>query len=51
MNRVDEAAANLLRVSAKVERPPVRCVVVIPTGIAYTRPDGDAVVPLTALGA
>lgn len=49
--RVEEAAANLTRVCAKMVRPPVRKVVIIPSGMAYTRPDGVAVVPLTVLGA
>lgn len=49
---IDQAAANLIRVAAKIERPPVALVVVTPTGIAYRRPaDGVLVVPLSVLGA
>lgn len=47
---VDLAAANLLRVTAKVVRPPIACVVVVPVGVAHTRADGVLVVPLTVLG-
>lgn len=50
LGQVDAAAANLLRVVAKVSRPPEACVVVIPSGVAYRRPDGVLVVPLTVLG-
>ncbi len=48
--QVDAAAANLLRVTAKVSRPPSACVVVTPSGVAHRRPDGVMVVPLTVLG-
>lgn len=47
---IDTAAANLLRVTAKMVRPPVACVVVVPVGIAHQRADGVYVVPLTTLG-
>ncbi|MEA5116331.1 MAG: DUF4143 domain-containing protein [Propionicimonas sp.] len=49
-SQVDAAAANLLRVVAKVARPPEACVVIIPSGVAYRRPDSVLVVPLTVLG-
>ncbi|CAM2751424.1 ATP-binding protein [Actinomyces slackii] len=48
--RVDEAAANLLRVAGKIERPPSGLCVVIPVGVAHMRPDGVSVVPLSVLG-
>lgn len=48
--QVDAAAANLLRVTAKVAKPPQAQVVIIPTGVAHRRPDGVLVVPLTVLG-
>lgn len=47
---VDAAAANLSRVTAKFAKPPIACVVIIPTGVAHTRPDGVHVVPLSVLG-
>lgn len=47
---VDAAARNLLRVTAKIERPPLACVVMTPTGVAHRRDDGVLVVPLTVLG-
>lgn len=47
---VDAAAANLRRVCAKIVRPPVAMIVVIPTGVAHLRDDGVHVVPLTVLG-
>lgn len=50
-SRVDEAAVNLLRVAAKIERAPRALVVVTPTGVAHRRKDGVLVVPLTTLGA
>lgn len=50
LGAVDEAAANLLRVSAKIARPPAALVVIVPTGVAHRRPDGILVVPLTVLG-
>lgn len=46
----DEAAANLLRVAAKVARPPQALAVIIPTGIAHRRSDGVYVIPLSTLG-
>ena len=46
---VDAAAANLLRVAAKVERPPAALAVIIPTGPVIRRPDGVWVLPLVAL--
>lgn len=50
LSQVDAAASNLLRVVAKVARPPEACVVITPSGVAYRRPDGVLVVPLTVLG-
>jgi len=47
---VEEAANALHRVTAKIERPPTAMVIVVPTGVAYQRPDGIHVVPLTVLG-
>ncbi len=47
---VDAAADALRRVTGKFASPPVARVVVIPTGVSYTRPDGVCVVPLTVLG-
>ncbi|WP_206610418.1 ATP-binding protein [Actinomyces wuliandei] len=49
--RVEEGAANLLRVTAKMTSPPLMCLVVVPTGVAHVRPDGVGVLPLTVLGA
>lgn len=46
---VDEAAANLLRVSSQVERSPSALVVVIPSGPVVHRSDGVWVVPLAGL--
>ncbi|SPT54276.1 Uncharacterised protein [Actinomyces bovis] len=48
--QVDAAAANLLRVAAKIERPAAALAVVTPTGIAHRREDGVMVVPLSVLG-
>ena len=52
--RLDEAAANLLEFSARVDHrrvgQPSRLTVVTGTGYAYDRPDGVAVVPIGALG-
>lgn len=47
---VDAAAANLLRVAAKVVRAPTALIVITPTGIAHRRKDGVFVIPLTVLG-
>lgn len=47
---VDAAAQQLLRVTAKMERPPIACVVVVPTGVAHRRSDGVLVIPHTVLG-
>ena len=51
---VDAAAGSLLRFADSVDTakagPPVALLVVTPTGYAYARPDGVAVVPITALG-
>lgn len=47
---VDKAAANLLRVAAKIERAPSALAVITPTGIAHTRTDGVHVIPLGTLG-
>ena len=53
MDAVDEAAGTLHRVCAKVDPaaagPPTRKVVITASGYAYDRPDGVAVLPLTAL--
>ncbi|PID98452.1 MAG: AAA family ATPase [Actinomycetales bacterium] len=46
----DQAAKNLLRVAAKIERQPTHLVVMVPTGIAHRRQDGVLVIPLTCLG-
>lgn len=55
MDAVDEAADNLNRVCEKVDYdltgPPTRKVVITASGYGYDRPDGVAVVPLTALTA
>ncbi len=50
VDAVDKAAANLLRVAAKVEREPAALAVITPTGIAHTRSDGVHVIPLGTLG-
>lgn len=47
---VDEAAAQLDRVSSKIHRPPMHQIVVVPVGVAHRREDGVLVVPLTTLG-
>ena len=47
---VEAAAQNLLRVTAKVKRPPSATVVIVPVGVAHRRSDGVIVVPLTVLG-
>lgn len=53
MDAVDEAAGTLNRVCEKVDPalsgPPARKVVITASGYGYDRPDGVAVVPLTAL--
>ena len=50
---VDEAAANLLKLSDKIDAgimgPPSFCAVVTPGGYAYRRDDGVSVVPITCL--
>ncbi|NKY18339.1 DUF4143 domain-containing protein [Tsukamurella spumae] len=46
---LDAAAANLIRVAAKVERPPTALAVIIPTGPVARRPDGVWVIPLACL--
>ena len=46
---VDDAAAALLRVAAKVERPAAALAVIIPTGPVQRRPDGVWVIPLACL--
>ncbi len=55
MDAVDEAADSLNRVCGQVDAavtgPPARKVVVTAGGFGYDRPDGVAVVPLTALTA
>lgn len=47
---VDAAAANLLRIAAKIEKAPLGLMIVIPNGVAHRRPDGVDVVPLSVLG-
>ena len=51
---VDAAARSLLRVAEAVDTsragPLAALLVVTPAGYSYTRPDGGAVVPITALG-
>ncbi|MFV0433155.1 MAG: DUF4143 domain-containing protein [Leucobacter sp.] len=47
---VDHAAANLIRVTDKMVRPPRARVVIVPTGVSHRRNDGVCVVPLTLLG-
>jgi len=47
---VDAGAANLIRVAAKITRPPSALMVIIPTGVAHRRSDGVLVVPLSLLG-
>jgi predicted AAA+ superfamily ATPase len=51
LNQIDAAARSLLRVSAKMARPPRSLVVITPTGVAHKRDDGVLAVPLTVLGA
>ena len=46
---VDDAAAALLRVAAKVERPAAALAVIVPTGPVLRRPDGVWVIPLACL--
>ena len=46
---VDDAAAALLRIAAKVERPAAALAVIIPTGPVLQRPDGVWVIPLACL--
>lgn len=46
----DAAAANLHRVAAKMARPPVAKVVIVPSGLAHRRTDGVDVIPLAVLG-
>ncbi|MCF7943730.1 MAG: DUF4143 domain-containing protein [Spirochaetia bacterium] len=49
-NQIDEAAAKLLDVNQKFERPATSlCVICGRTNAAYRRPDGVFVVPITAL--
>ena len=55
-NKIDEAAANLLRIRKEIERdggklPAMLCVICGMSNAAYQRPDGVFVVPITALGA
>ncbi|AKK09416.1 DUF4143 domain-containing protein [Corynebacterium testudinoris] len=47
--QADTAAANLLRVAEKVERPPAALVVVVPTVPVARRPDGVWLIPLACL--
>ena len=47
--QLDAAAADLIRVAAKVERPPAALTVIIPTGPVARRPDGVWVIPLACL--
>ena len=52
--RADEAAANLLRFAERVDPDPIGkpsvLGVIVANGYAYRRPDGVAVIPITALG-
>lgn len=48
---VERAAANLLRVAAKVPRPPANLVVIIPSGRVMRLGNGVLVIPWTTLGA
>ena len=52
--RADEAAANLLRFAERVDTDPIGepsvLGVIVANGYAYRRPDGVAVIPITALG-
>ncbi len=53
-NKIDEAAKNLLNLKQKIEKengkiPSVLCVICGLSNIAYQRPDGVYVVPITAL--
>lgn len=52
--RADEAAANLLRFAERVDPAPIGepsvLGVIVAGGYAYRRPDGVAVIPITALG-
>ena len=52
--RADEAAANLLRFAERVDPAPIGepsvLGVIVASGYAYRRPDGVAVIPITALG-
>ena len=47
---IDKAAASLMRLAARVSRPPQSLVVVTGTSLAYTRGDGVHVIPLGCLG-
>lgn len=50
----DEGAENILRFAARVDTAkcsqPSALGVIVGTGLAYTRPDGVAVIPIGALG-
>ncbi|MGP5660366.1 ATP-binding protein [Corynebacterium falsenii] len=46
----DDAAAKLLAVAAKMERPATALGIIVPDGPAYRRDDGVYVLPLTTLG-
>jgi hypothetical protein len=49
-NQIDEAAARLLDINQKFERPATTlCVICGRSNAAYRRPDGVCVVPITAL--
>src|SRR5690606_18488719 len=49
--QVEAAAQQLLKLATQTEgQPPSALVVILPTGFAYTRPDGVSVVPLSHLG-
>jgi len=49
-NQIDEAAARLLEINKKFERPATTlCVICGRSNAAYRRPDGVCVVPITAL--
>lgn len=49
-NSVEHAAHNLVRVAAKMTRPPNALVIVVPDGHTARTEDGVLVVPLSTLG-
>ncbi len=48
-NKIDEAAKNLIKISAKLKKPKIVCVVCSLTNAAYKRPNGVYVVSITSL--